>query len=654
MTGENGTASPHRMFQLPLLTPQITWSTSRIEDLPDLRKLSTKTLIGLDTETKDPNLKKLGPGGARGDGHIVGVSISTEEFGNRYIPIRHGDGTTADGNVEDPDKAIEWLKYNLGGDQPKVGANILYDMEMLSVDGIALGGRKHCVQVAEALLDEWRFKYNLDSLSQTYLGSQKFESDLGAAATAYGVDPKAELWRLPAGYVGKYAERDALLPRLIFPMQAKLLEEQDLGEAYQLERELLDVLLAMRLKGVRIDLAKAEIAGEKLLKEEADLQVQLNMLTGSEIDVWSGKSLAKMFTKASIQFPYTDRGNPSFPAIWLEANRSKESQLVSRIRKINKARGTFIDGMFLEHASHVDEQKRTAYIHASFKSLKDDDGGAKHGRFACQKPNLQQVSARDKELAPLIRGCIIAEEGEIFGKADYSAQEPRMQDHYAIGLKVKGWEMVKAAYDNDPKLDRHQWVANLMGRPDERGICKVLNLSIAYGAGASSVSEQLGVSKRVAKNEIDHYYISCPFVKSLQEKMSERAESRGYLVLMGGRRCRFPFWEPEKKNWDEYATPKVLEEAEKEWPGQKLKRAFAHKALNRQIQGSSSHQTKKAMVLAYGAGIIPQLPVHDELSGSRKDEKELKLLSDIMIEAVPLKVPTFVDVKVGQNWGDCL
>lgn len=652
-----GLLSNQTMFQLPLLKPDITWRAKRVEDLPDLRRLSNRSMIGYDVESRDPNLTTKGPGGARKDGHIVGVSLSTAEHGNFYIPLRHGDGTTGDGNVEDPEKAIKWLQYQMAGDQPKVGANILYDMEMSAVEGIWLRGRKHCVQLAEAMLDEFKTSYRLEVLAHEYLNRGKDEALLRDAADAYGVDPKSGLWRLPAGYVGPYAESDADLPRHILERQQPKLDADGVREAYDLECQLLDALLAFRLEGVLVDLRRAEQVREELLAREVELQRELDKLTGLSVDVWSGPSLAHAFREQDVNFHRTENGNPTFEQEWLELHPHPLPQLVVKVRKLNKARSTFIDNMIIDHAYRIDPVHGTGYLHPVPKQTRDDEGGIKHGRLQLLKPNLQQVPNpdRDPDLARLIRSIFICEKGQVFGKCDYSAQEPRMQDHFSIRCKVRGWEMVQDAYDSNAELDRHQWVADLMNMPTQRKVAKVLNLSISYGATKRSVSAQLNCDEDKAQGYIDRYYKGCPFVKGIQDLTKEYAE-RGYIQLMGGRKCRFNEWEPRYKKGNkfngEYVTPLSLEAAKLKWPGVKLARAYTHKALNRLIQGSCSYQTKKAMIVAHQEGIVCQLPVHDELSGSRKDIDECKKLSQIMVDVVQLKVPTVVDVKVGQNWGE--
>ena len=119
-------------------------------------------------------------------------------------------------------------------------------------------------QVAEPLLDEEKDGgYSLANLSKHYLNETKDETLLREAAQAYGVDPKGGLWKLPARYVGPYAEADARLPLEIYRLQEIKIKEQGLWDIFELESKLIPMILDMRFKGVRINVDKAEQLNEK-------------------------------------------------------------------------------------------------------------------------------------------------------------------------------------------------------------------------------------------------------------------------------------------------------------------------------------------------------------------------------------------------------
>ncbi len=187
--------------QLPLWKPESRWTPP--QDYPDL---SGAKLIAFDCETFDPNLLTNGPGGVRNDGRLIGVSVATDTGFKGYYPFGHA----GEGNLN-RDRVLRWLSDQLKTSIDKVGANILYDLEWLRTVGIEVGGNKYDIQIAEPLIDEERKEgYSLEALSQRYLGRGKDESMLQAAAQAYNINAKKEMYKLPAHYVGEYAEIDAV------------------------------------------------------------------------------------------------------------------------------------------------------------------------------------------------------------------------------------------------------------------------------------------------------------------------------------------------------------------------------------------------------------------------------------------------------------
>ena len=165
-----------------------------------------RKVVAIDLETCDPGLIKDGPGWPRKIGSVIGISISNGDF-TAYYPIAHEGG----GNM-DRGAVIKYIRDICEDDSiEKVFHNAQYDIGWLSVIEIEVRGRIHDTMVAMALIDENRFSYTLNSISFDYLGEYKNESKLKEAALAFGVDPKSEMYKLPATFVGEYAEEDARL-----------------------------------------------------------------------------------------------------------------------------------------------------------------------------------------------------------------------------------------------------------------------------------------------------------------------------------------------------------------------------------------------------------------------------------------------------------
>lgn len=623
------------VIQFPLFEPDRSWSPPN--HFPDL---SDANIISFDTETKDPYLLEKGPGTFRNDGYIVGISIATDTGFCGYYPIRHGSGGNIDRGI-----VLEWLNDQLGGSQLKVGANILYDLERLRAEGVTVRGPLHDVIGVEPLIDENRDTYNLDSLCKRYLGTGKTEDGLLAAGQAYGYkslrEVKGNLWKLHAADVGPYAEADAADPLNIYFKQMQAIRDEDLMQVYQLEMNLIPVLLDMRFLGVAVDLDQAERV-EKMMKDKAaEYAKRIRNLCGRDIDVWSNVDLARAFDKLHIKYNTTALGNPSFTADWLDSHPSDLAKFIKNQRKYARAASAGIRKMILENASN-------GRIHPTFKPTRDEEGGTRSGRFACANPNLQQVSARDPEIGPAVRGIFIPD-GGFWCAADYSQQEPRVTVHYGELMNFNGAKEAGDNYRKDPSTDYHQMIATMAGIPRKQA--KTINLGLAYGMGLSKLSRELGMDFESAKEVKSQYDERVPFIPKLYEACMARASSQGYIKTLLGRKCRFNLYEPcgQYGNDENYVAPRPYEEALK--LGVAIQRAGTYKAMNRLIQGSSADMIKQAMIDVHRAGYTPHLSIHDELDFTLHSEKEVKEVQEIMLNCVKLTVPLKLDMELGENWG---
>ena len=166
--------------------------------------------------------------------------------------------------------------------------------------------------------------------------------------------------------------------------------------------------------------------------------------------------------------------------------------------------------------------------------------------------------------------------------------------------------------------------------------------------GKAKLQAELGVSKEKADELFTIYHERVPFVKSLMNSVSNRAQQRGQIRTLLGRLCRFHLWEPSK-----FGMHKALpfDQARQEH-GASIKRAYTYKALNKLIQGSAADMTKKSMLELYKEGIVAHIQVHDELDISVEDDIKAKRIKEIMESAVELEIPNKVDYEFGKNWGD--
>lgn len=623
-------------------------------ELPPLERLLASPEIGFDTETHDPNLEKLGPGFPCNDGKLVGFSLAwrvDKKTESLYLPLFHEGGN----NYHDPAQALCWL-----GDLVKryrgtlLGANMLYDLGWTATHGIRLGAGvvARDVQWCAALLNENLTSYSLASLLKLHNLPPKDEILLEAAAKSRGLDPKKDLWRLPGDVVAPYADRDAASLLEIWDEQKTMLAEQELEKPVKLEHDLLPVLLDMRFQGIRVDLEHAHNLKKVFREREEKIRLELKKLLGFEVEEWSANSVARAFDQQGISYALTATGKPSFTADFLGGHHHPLAESVLKLRKITKATDTFVENMILGHARGA----RGDRIFSEFHPLRGDAGGARTTRFSSSKPNLQQVPERDPELGPLIRSAFLANEGEEFGSADYSSQEPRLQVHYAILRKLTGWERLKQAYIDNPRTDFHGMVAEWTGL--DRKIAKPFNLSLSYGGGLPTIKVQLArvfgreVGDEEARGYRTQYHERMPFIKELSDDLTRVVESRGYIKTLWGHRQRFPYWEPKNNKYGAQRAPALPWAAAcAKWGESNIKRAGLHKVLNKLIQPSAANQTKAAMIECHRRGFTPLIQVHDELCFSIGDRGAVPKIREIMENVVQLEVPSVVDFDLGPSWG---
>jgi len=612
------------MIQAPLFSPQTEWLPP--EEFPDLSKHDE---IAIDLETKDPDLIKMGSGAVSKNGDVVGIAVAVKDWSG-YYPIAHEGG----GNM-DRAKVLKWFQGVLSTPARKIFHNAMYDVCWIRALGLSINGQIVDTMIASALVDENQMRYDLNNCSKRYTGKTKNETELYQAARDWGVDAKAEMYKLPAIYVGAYAEKDAEITFELWQELKKEIISQDLNSIFQLETELFPCLVDMRFLGVRVDVEQAHKLKEELVEEEKELLLEVKKQTSVDVQIWAARSIAKVFQKLSLPYDSTEKTNsPSFTKNFLQNHAHPLVKRIARAREINKAHTTFIDTI-LKH-------NHKGRIHAEINQLRSDNGGTVTGRFSYSNPNLQQIPARNKELGPRIRSLFVPEKDHTWGCFDYSQQEPRLVVHYAALQNLYGVNEVLDSY-NEGDADFHTIVADMAEIP--RTQAKTINLGLFYGMGKNKLQAELGVSKEKAEDLFRQYHNKVPFVKQLMDNVMYRAQDSGKIRTLLGRLCRFHLWEP-----NQFGIHKALphDEALREH-GPGIKRAYTYKALNKLIQGSAADMTKKAMLELYKEGIIPHIQVHDELDISVDGNADK--IKEIMEGAVTLEVPNKVDYESGPNWG---
>jgi len=598
--------------------------------------LSEAKEIAIDLETCDPNMESLGPGWPRNDGYIVGYAVAVDGWAG-YFPVAHAGGGNLDKRIVE-----RWMRDVLATPADKIMHNAAYDLGWLRATGFEVNGTIYDTMLAAPVLDENRFAYSLNSLGFDYLKEIKSEQGLKESASDFGVHPKKELWKLPAMHVGDYAEQDAALTLKLWHHFKALMRNDEVESVFNMETEVLPVLVNITLKGINFNRAKCEQKMAEMRTKETEILKYLKSQAGMQVDIWAAQSIAAAFDRLGIQYPKTAAGAPSFTKSFLDTHDHPMSKMILEARELNKTHGTFLEP-YLKHSA------KDGRIHTHFNQMRNEEGGTVTGRLSASNPNLQQVPARHEIIGPMVRGLFLPEDGDIWAANDFSSQEPRLLVHYATLLGLPGAEKMAQAYRDNPDTDFHQMVADMAGI--KRKAAKTIGLGLMYGMGKAKLATQLDLPLDEASELIATFHSKVPFLKGTVDAVMKRIEhpaSGGSIRTLLGRKCRFPLWEPT-----EWGVNKALprEQAVIEY-GVRIKRAGTYKGLNRLIQGSAADQTKAGMVALHKAGFKLLLQVHDEVALSVRNIDEARAAAEIMAKAVTLEVPSRVDVETGPSWGE--
>jgi len=350
-------------MKIPLFEAQTEWNEP--EEYPDLRKYDE---IAIDLETRDPDLKSKGSGAIIGNGEVVGIAVAVpgRKF---YFPIAHGSGPNMNRK-----RTLNWFQDVLDSDAIKIFHNAMYDVCWIKSMGLSINGQIVDTMIAASLIDENRFRFDLNSLSWDYLGHGKNESALNEEAKSRGLDPKADMWQLPAMYVGSYAEKDAELTLELWQIFKKELLHQDVESIFELETDLFPCLVDMRFLGVRVDVERAHKLKQALTVQENNLLQQIKIETGVDVQLMAARSVAKVFDKLGLPYERTAKSQaPSFTKNFISNHEHPVVRMIAQAREVNKAHTTFIDTII--------KHEHKGRIHADINQIRSDNGGTVTGRF---------------------------------------------------------------------------------------------------------------------------------------------------------------------------------------------------------------------------------------------------------------------------------
>jgi DNA polymerase-1 len=594
-------------------------SVNRLKKLKDI--IRKATVLALDTETTsaDPLTAAL-----------AGMSFSVKEGEAWYLPLIHGSNKTAlekDEAFSTPEKIIASVKDLLERPDLKItGHNIKFDYKVLKKHGIHLRNIVFDTMLGGYLLEPSGRRYSLKAMALKWLNHNMIEfKDLIATRAHFG--------EIPLDEATPYACDDAETSLRLYNIIKPELEKANLTSLFEdLEMKLIPILGDMETTGIKIDIDFLKNLGKQFEQKMQKIETSVYKLAGREFNLKSPKQLAEILFDELGYTPVkkTKGGSVSTDSFVLESLDSEQNcELARQIlhhRHYAKLTGTYIEPMPLMVDSH-------GKIHTSFNQTRTETG-----RLSSVDPNLQNIPIRSEDGQKIREAFIPTSEENVFVSADYSQVELRILAHYSKS------PILIDAFKNGRDIHRETAARVFQVSPQEvtsemRSKAKAVNFGILYGQTGFGLARELNISRAEAKEMIDKYFESMPYIHKWKEKTILEAVDRGFVSTILGRHRFLP--DLAKK-----PTNPAFKAAERE-------------AINTIIQGSAADLIKKAMIdlsirlKKEGLNSSILLQVHDELilECPRNESMTVKkVLKEVMESAMVLNVPLTVSVSEGTNW----
>ena len=431
--------------------------------------------------------------------------------------------------------------------------------------------------------------------------------------------------------VADYACADADITLRLKSVLATELREEGLWQLFsEVEMPLVPVLVAMERNGVAIDAELLRDMSHSLGKEMLRLEAEVYNSLGYRFNINSSQQLSRvLYEELKLPKPRKTKSGYSTEASALEELKGTHPiiELVLQYRQLAKLKSTYTD------AFCALVNPKTGRLHTSFNQT-----GTTTGRLSSSEPNMQNIPIRS-ELGGKIRQAIIAEPGWQLLSADYSQIDLRALAHISQDPEL----IATFLRDEDVHAATASRVFNVS--PDKvtsemRRVAKTVNFGIIYGMSNYGLEQATSFSREEASQFITAYFEKYPRVKEYIEATKSQARERGYVQTVLGRRRYIP---------------------EINSPNRQVREAAERMAINMPVQGTSADIIKIAMVNLHremekqNLQSKMTLQVHDELVFEVPPEEidQMKeLASRIMPEALKLRVPLRIDIKLGKNWAE--
>ena len=550
---------------------------------------------------------------------IIGISVYNKEKNEVYY-------------LNLTNENIKQLKEILEDNEiKKTGINISKTYILLKQQGITLGGIENDISIGAYILNPTNNKLDIKNLAMQYL---EFDID------EYIDDDKTDEQQLTLFDENKENDKNeskkyniyAYLVEKINEIIIKKLEETNSIKLYkEIDMPTIEVLSNMQWNGMYVDEKELEEFGKELTSQIDILTKIIHEMAGEDFNINSTKQLGEiLFEKMKLPVVKKTKNGYSTDVDVLEKLK-KEDPIIEKIleyRQLVKLNSTYVEGL----KPYINP--KTKRIHSFFHQTITATG-----RISSTEPNLQNIPTRF-ELGKRVRKVFKPENGKIYVDADYSQIELRVLAHIS-----KDEHMIQAFKNNE---DIHKQAASKVFKTpidevtkEQRSNAKAVNFGIVYGISDFGLGEQLGISRKLAKQYIEEYLSEYAGINTFMENIIEKTKEKGYVETLFNRRRYVP--ELSSKNY--------------------MVRQFGKRvAMNTPIQGTAADIMKIAMINVYKrlkdenleAKIV--LQVHDEMmieTSDKEKEQVKKIIKQEMESAIKLEIPLIAEISEAKTWYDC-
>lgn len=607
-----------------------------IEEIKEIIEKQGKMIFYIETEKVNDEDKIIKE-------KITGISIfNSSENEAYYIDIKNV------GKIQELKEIFENDKIL------KIGIDLGRVYILLRQEGIDFKGINYDASIAAYILNPTNNKLKLTDLAEQYLeidvneilGDSKsskieqinlFDAMQGAGLSDSNEEKSEEEKIKEEQEKTQKAEEKkcTLYAYIIYKLQEitmKKLEEINAVDLFNnIDMPTVTVLANMQWNGMYADLEELNKFG-KQLKEQLEIKTKMIYeMAGEEFNINSTKQLGEiLFEKMKLPVVKKTKSGYSTDVDVLEKLKS-EDPIISEIldyRQLMKLNSTYVEGL----KPYINP--KTKRIHSFFHQTITATG-----RISSTEPNLQNIPTRF-ELGKQVRKIFKPEPGKVYIDADYSQIELRVLAHMS-----EDTHMVQAFKDGE---DIHRQAASKVFKTpmeevtkEQRSNAKAVNFGIVYGISDFGLGEQLGISRKIAKQYIEEYLQEYAGIKNFMDDMKEKAKETGYVETLFNRRRYIP--ELKSNNY--------------------MVRQFGERAaMNTPIQGTAADIMKIAMINVYKKLIEENLEakivlqVHDEMmieAPLAEAEKVKEIVKTEMESAIKLNVPLIAEVSEAENWYEC-